>query len=129
MRAFYEKELIPQYIGIGGTYEDFWHLNPRKLNVIYAGHRELMKHKADEMYENAKYLFYAHSVALANFSIGFAGKHKPPLKFEDVVKKPEAITKEKTSYTDEEKKKLTDAFFMGLKIRQANFELTHGGKK
>lgn len=128
MRSYYEKELIPQYIGIGGTYEDFWHLNPRKLAVIYDGYRERMKHKADEMYEEARYAFYAHTVALANFSLGFSKSHKKPLKFEEAVEHPSAV-KEVIPKNASDRKTLTEAFFMNLKIRQANFELIHGGKK
>lgn len=94
MRSYYEHELIPKYIGIGGTYEDFWHLNPRRLEVIYDGYKEWMKHRADEMYAEANYRFIAHSVALTNFAQSVFEKHKKkPLKFEDAVKRPEFIEK------------------------------------
>ncbi len=128
MRSYYEKELIPQYIGIGGTYESFWHLNPRKLAVIYDGYRERMKHRADEMYTNARYAFYAHTIALANFSLGFSKSKKKPLQFEEAIQHPSAL-KEVEAKNDVDRKKLTEAFFLNLKLRQANFELIHGGKK
>ena len=125
-----EKELIPQYIGIGGTYDDFMHLNPRKLEVIYKGYRERMKHSVDEMYENARYVFYAHSVALANFSIGFSGKHKKMLRFEEEVERPKFDEPEKQDeLTRADKKKYTELIFANLRLRQANFELSKGGKK
>lgn len=88
-----------------------------------------MKHRADEMYEEARYAFYAHSVALANLALSFGKNRKKPLKFEDAVKRPNAISDEDEQVSDGSRKQLTEAFFMNLKIRQANFELTHGGKK
>ena len=112
------------YIGMGGTYESFWHMNPRKLEVFYNGFRELQKRKADEMYTQAEYTFIALSVALVNM---FRKKHEKPLTFRDAVEKPEI--QEDKPLTDEQVRLYREAFFMGLKIRQANFELTHGGKK
>lgn len=115
---------------MGGTYDEFMHLNPRKLEVIYEGYRYRMKHVADEMYMNARYAFYAHSVALANFSMSTFGKtHKKPLKFEDVVKEPEAFGEQEKVISLEERRRYTDAFFANLKLSQVNFELSRRGKE
>ena len=43
MREYYENEWMPKVIPIGTTYDDFWRLNPRKINIMVKAYNEAKK--------------------------------------------------------------------------------------
>ena len=45
MREYYENEWMPKVIPLGTTYDDFWRLNPRKINVMVSAYNEAKKNE------------------------------------------------------------------------------------
>lgn len=118
---------MPKCYAIGIGFYDFWRMTPRELRIFQRCHRERQKYIEDIMYEGAQYVFYAHSVALSNFSIGLSGKHKKPMVFSDVIKHPASIEEKPVGeLTEQEKRRMTENLFTNLKLRMANFQIANG---
>ena len=83
-----------------------------------------MKHRADEMYTEANYVFMAHSAALANL---FRKKGQKSIDFKDVVERPSLAEKEKP-LTEDEIKLQRERFVTMFMVKKDNYELANPDK-
>lgn len=123
----YEKELLPQMMAMGVTYDEFWTLNPRKLNVIVEGHK-LKRQVIDEQnWMLGDYVFDAVSIALGN---AFRKKGVQPKEYFKEI--PQPISRrildvpDENGLTEAEKKRKTELLFKNLEIMAANHRLNKG---
>lgn len=70
----FENEWFPKVSPMGVSYDDFWKLNPHKINVMSKGHEEAIKERDFMMWLQGKYMLDALMVALAHFGAGMSGK-------------------------------------------------------
>lgn len=119
----YEKELIPQVIAIGLSYDDFWRLTPRKLNVILEGYKLRRRVQDESQWLLGGYVFQAVSVALGN---AFRKKNTKAESYFDLVEKPFLSNINEQEITEDEKQKYIDSFVASLHVMQTNFEVNHG---
>ena len=122
----YEKEWLPKALSIGISYDDFWNMNPRIINVHLAGYKE--KINRDLEYDN--YIAYISGIyvrdALAS-TVGnmFSKKSSKPIEY---PKEPYPVTKEQIKDRDErELEAQRQVFWANLQTMQTNFELSHKG--
>ena len=108
-------------MGIG--YNDFWLLNPRKLNVLIEGYKLQRKVKDEEAWMLGGYVFQAVSVSLGN---AFRKKNSKAQSYFEILKKPFLNNIEQQEMSEEEKQKYRDALMASLNVMQTNFELKHG---
>ena len=123
----YEKELLPQMMAMGVTYDEFWTLNPRKINVIVEGHK-LKRQVIDEQnWMLGDYVFGAVSIALGN---AFRKKGVQPKEYFKEI--PQPISRrildvpDENGLTEAEKKQKTELLFKNLEIMAANHRLNKG---
>ena len=45
MRSYYENEWLPKVIPLGTSYQEFWTLNPRIIDVMVKGYNEARKNE------------------------------------------------------------------------------------
>lgn len=107
-------------MGIG--YDEFWTLNPRKLNVIIEGYRLKRQIEDEKAWYLGGYVFEAVSIALGN---AFRKKNQKAKSYFEVLDKQFLKHKEMTELTEEEKQQKLDLLVAGLRIKQTNFELNH----
>lgn len=100
-------------------------MNPRILEPILEGYKLKRKIIDEEQWLLGGYIFDAVSVAMGN---AFKKKgHKPDLYF-DVLKTPKLKNVQNKELSEEEKQKRIDLLVAGLRIKQANFEISKGKK-
>ena len=114
---------MPQCFALGIGYNDFWLLNPRKLNVLIAGYKLEKKVRDEEAWMLGGYVFQAVSVALGN---AFRKKNTKAQSYFEVLDKPFLNNIEQKEMSEEEKQKYRDALMASLTVMQTNFELNHG---
>lgn len=119
---------LPQALAIGISYNDFWNMNPRIINI----HIEGYKHKIDKQLEYDNYMAYLSGVyvrdALAS-TVGnmFSKKGHKPIEY---PKEPYPVTESQSEAKIEQEKELQRQMFLAqLQAMQANFELNHKGDK
>ncbi len=123
----YEKELVPQIMAMGVSYDEFWTLNPRKINVIVEGHKLKRQVIDEQQWMLGDYVFSAVSIALGN---AFRKKGVQPKEYFKEISQP--ITKRITDVPDEnglteaEKRQKTELLFKNLEIMAANHRLNKG---
>lgn len=68
---------MPKVIPIGTSYDDFWHLNPRKINIMIKAYNEAKKIelKQANMICHLEGMYFADAL-LATVGNMFRGKHK-----------------------------------------------------
>lgn len=113
-------------IGIG--YEEFWTLNPRKINVILAGYKLKRQVKDEEMWMLGGYVFDAISIALGN---AFRKKGQKAQEYFAVIDNPILKRQSKESadgISEKEKIQKTELLFKNLEIMAANHRLSKGSK-
>ena len=49
MRAYYENEWLPKVAPLGTSYNEFWTLNPRIINIMVKGYNEARKNEIRQM--------------------------------------------------------------------------------
>lgn len=108
-------------MGIG--YDEFWTLNPRKLNVIIEGYKLKRQIEDEKAWLLGGYMFEAVSVALGN---AFRKKGQKAKSYFEVLDKQFLKHSGNNEMSEEEKKKRIDLLMAGLRIKQANFQLNHG---
>lgn len=59
---------------MGISWNDFWKMNPHKINVISKGYEEEVREKDFLLWLQGKYVLEALNVALSHFSAGLSGK-------------------------------------------------------
>lgn len=114
---------------MGVSYEEFWTLNPRKLNVIVEAYK-LRKRVIDEQqWMLGSYVFDGVSIALGNASRKKGQKSKS---YFELVKQPmwkQIEQADGSGMTEEEKKQKTELLFKGLEVQMANFNLKKHSKE
>ena len=118
----YEAESLPQCLAMGISYEEFWKLTPRKLNVLFEGYKLRRKIEDEKAWLLGGYIFEAVSVSMGN---AFRKKNQKAKSYFEIVEKPflNEIAKEKA---EDDKQKKLDALMASLHIMQNNFEIRHG---
>lgn len=118
----YEAELLPNVIAMGISYDDFWSLTPRKLNVIIDGYKLKRKIDDEKQWFLGGYMFEAVSIALGN---AFRKKNQKAKSYFELLDKPffKHLPEE---LTEDEKQQQLDAFMASLNVMQTNFNLSHG---
>lgn len=111
---------MPQALRCGIAYQDFWHLTPQAILEIEKAYFENKKQERDLMEQIA---WLEGNYNLASIGVAFSKKK---------LKYPEnpAVIREKnrTDFTEEEKKKYIELFFGQLDTMKGNFERNHGKK-
>ena len=113
---------LPQALAIGISYEDFWNMNPRIINI----HIEGYKKKQEKQLEYDNYIAYLGGIyvrdALAS-TVGnmFSKKGHQPIEY---PKEPYPVTQEQIEDKQERERQ---EFWASLHTMQANFELHHKG--
>lgn len=102
-------------LSIGISEDEFWHLNPHKINLRIKAFNKMQERKDEEMWTFGIYIMNAVSTVIANCFGNKAEYMKEPLH-------KQAITKE---LTQEEKNRQIEMLFANLQIMQANFEVSH----
>ena len=59
---------------MGISWDDFWKMNPHKINAISKGYEEIVREKDFLLWLQGKYVLEALNVALSHFSAGLSGK-------------------------------------------------------
>lgn len=108
---------------MGVSHNEFWTLNPRKLNVIVDGYKLRRKVIDEEQWMLGGYVNQAVEIALAN---AFRKKNEKAKQYFNVLDKPALRDIDKEGISEEEKKKKLDMLMASLHVMQSNFNLTHG---
>lgn len=111
-------------MAMGVSYEEFWRLTPRRVNVIVEAYK-LKRHIEDEKaWLLGDYIFDAVSLALSN---AFRKKGSKPKEYLEVVNQPilKRISEERdeNNLTESEKKEKTELLFKNLEIMAANYKI------
>ena len=114
---------MPQLLALGISYDEFWTLNPRKINVILEGYKLRRKIDDERAWLLGGYVFQAVSVSLGN---AFRKKNQKAQSYFEIVEKPFLSEIEQKEMSDAEKQKRLDALMASLHIMQSNFEIKHG---
>lgn len=118
---------MPKCFAIGIGIDEFWNMTPRDLRVYQECYGERQRYEADVRYEDARFMFFAFSAALANFSMAFSKTRRKPLQFEDYIERPSA-KKQPKQLTEEDKQKQRELLMTRLMVMRSNFELNNGDK-
>lgn len=109
-------------MGIG--YDEFFTLNPRKLNILLEGFKLRRKVKDEEAWLLGGYTYEAVSVAVSNV---LRKKGQKAKSYFEVLNKPLLSNiSENKEMTEEEKQKQREALMAKLHVMQTNFNLKHG---
>ena len=124
----YEKEWLPYALSMGISYNDFWDMNPRIMNVHIAGYKKRVNTQLD--YDNyVSYLggIYVRDALASTVGNMFSKKTAKPIEY---PKMPYPITQEQVEQREEaEKEAQRQMFWAQLQTMQANFELSKQGGK
>ena len=112
--------MIPNVMAMGISYDEFWKLTPRKLNVIIEGYKVTRKAEDEKQWFLGGYMFEAVSVALGN---AFRKKNTNPQNYFDLLEKP--FLSHDKELSEDEKQKHRDALMARLHVMQSNFNLSH----
>ena len=123
MRRRYEAELIPNCLAMGISYDEFWTLNPRKLNVLTEGYKLRRKIEDEKSWLLGGYVFQAVSLSIGN---ALRKKNQKAKDYFEIVEKPFLDAIDKKEPTEEDKQRYLDAVMASLHIMQNNFDLKHG---
>jgi hypothetical protein len=104
-----EVWLIPA-LAIGIMENEFWQMNPHKINIRLKAYKEIQRRKDYDMWIQGLYTMKAFSVVISNAF----GKHAEYF--------DEPISEKNRELTQEEIINQTKEFFAGLEIMKANFE-------
>lgn len=107
-------------MAFGISYDEFWKLNPRKLNVIIAGFKTKRKVRDEENWMLGGYVFEALTIALNN---AFRKKGQKAKEYFDLCDTPIMQRTGTAELSEAEKKKQTELLFKSLEIQMANFNL------
>ena len=114
-------------MAMGISYEEFWKLNPRKINVIVEGYKLKRKVEDEKSWLLGEYVFDAVSLAIGN---ALRKKGVKPKEYFETVKEPllQRLSEEtdENNLSETEKKVKTELLFKNLEIMAANFRLTKG---
>lgn len=118
------QEILPLYLSIGVSKEEFMDSTPAELKPYLEAEKIRQKRKDAELWQAGIYETSATFTAVANALMGKKSKaeylKKPLLESaEEEKRKQEGILSE------EEKKKQRNALLASLQLMQANFELNH----
>ena len=82
MRAYYENEWMPKVIPLGTTYNDFWQLNPRKINIMVAAYNESKKNeiRTKNMLYHLEGMYFADALC-ATVGNMFRGRGQKPFEY------------------------------------------------
>lgn len=121
----YEAELLPQMMAMGISYEEFWSLTPRKINVIIEGYKLRRKVEDEKQWLLGGYMFEAVSIALGN---AFRKKNQKQKSYFELVKKSFMSELSDKEMSEEDIQKKRELLMAQLRMKQANFELSKGNK-
>lgn len=109
---------------MGISYDEFWTLNPRKLNVIVEGYKLKRQIEDEKQWMLGGYTFAAVYVAINN---SFRKKGQKEKEYFEVVNKPFLKgLKTKKELSDNEIKQKRELVMAMLRTKKSNFELNHG---
>lgn len=109
---------------MGLSYDDFWALTPRKLNVILDGYKLKRKTEDEKHWILGGYVFEAVSLAMGN---AFRKKNQKPKSYFEILDKPFFTNINNVDgMSEEEIQKKRELLMAQLRTKQSNFELTHG---
>lgn len=114
--------MIPNVMAMGVSYDDFWKLTPRKLNVIIEGYKLKRKVEDEKQWYLGGYIFEAVSVAMGN---AFRKKNQKVQSYFELRDKP-FFYRNNEELSEEEKQQYIDTFMAGLHTMQSNFNRSHG---
>lgn len=112
---------MPKCMAMGIGYDEFWHLNPRKLNIYIEAYKLTTLEKDRFLWLMGEYAFEAVSVAIGN---AFSKHSAKKSGFSDVREKP--ILEEKRwaegDITDSERVSEVEKLFASLDQAKAIFD-------
>lgn len=109
---------------MGLSYDDFWRLTPRKLNVILDGYKLRRKTEDEKNWILGGYIFEAVSLAMGN---AFRKKNQKPKSYFEILDKPFFTNINNVDgMPEEEIQKKRELLMAQLRTKQSNFELKHG---
>lgn len=110
-------EILPESLKCGIPYKEFWHLTPDVVLKIHKAEHEKRKREIEDIEQHA---WLTGQYVLAAIGVSFSKKK---------IKYPEnpAVIREKnrTDFTEEEKKKYVELLFGQLGTMKDNFERNH----
>lgn len=110
-------------MAMGVSYEDFWNLTPRAINVILESYKLRRKIEDEQQWMLGGYVCSAVSVALSN---AFKKKSQKSVSYFEELKKPFLTDLDKKELSEEEIQRKRELLFAQLRTKQANFEISHG---
>lgn len=114
----FEKEWLPYALSIGISYNDFWHMNPRRIKAFEEAHKLKAKMQDEQMWLMGIYIQSAVSVAVEH---NLAGRKATSKYIEKPFLQNEIFTKNK-ELTEYEKQKAVDKFFAKENARRLNWK-------
>ena len=117
--------MLPQALKLGITYDEFWRMNPRLLDIYGKVYRDKLEDKDREMWILGSYFRDALISTVGNM---FKSKGSKTIEY---PKTPYMQSEEfkrlnnNQELTEEEKIEQTKILFGQLQIMQSNFELSH----
>lgn len=113
---------------MGYSYWEFWDMNPRILEPILEGYKLKRKVIDEDNWILGGYIFEAVTIALGN--MGRKKGQKPKNYFEELKKPALSLAQSNNAeLSEEEKQKRLDLLMAGLRVKQANFELSKQKKR
>jgi hypothetical protein len=117
----YTKELIPQAIAMGVSYNDFWHLTMRSYNAISEGYKLKREIEDENNWILGGYICDAVGIAIGN---AFRGKGQKASDYFEIIDKP--FLREKKPLTEDEIQAQRQLVLEKLRTMKTNFDLSHG---
>ena len=118
--------MFPQARAIGITWEEFWKMNPRILDLHIKAHQEWIKEQDYLAWLQGRYIYHGFSVALSkSFSKNSTAEY-PEIPYLEKTSSEE----EKAQRIDEEqKKKQAENYMLRLQLMATNWNMNNKNKK
>lgn len=116
-----ENEWLPNCMACGISYNDFWHMNPRKVKLFMQGYQKQIERQRD--YDN--YIAYINGAYVRDALMSTVGnmfKKKSAKPMEYPSKPYELGEPTHREFTEDEIEAGRLQFLANLKMMQANFE-------
>lgn len=122
LREMYAMEVMPYYLAMGISEEQFWTMNPHRFKPYKEAYRLKRRQIDEQQFYLAQYMFEAISTALGNINFG---KHKKSHNYMGDMRKDPILESARYSsgnITDEERIEGTKELFSQLEGLKSAFE-------
>jgi hypothetical protein len=122
---FYENEVFPRAKAIGISWDEFWKMNPRILDLHIKAHQEWIKEQDYLAWLQGRYIYQGISVALSHFANKNSTAEYPEMPYME----KEVSDEEKASRMGEEQKtKQAENYMLRLQLMATNWNMNNKDK-